>query len=130
MCLVYSPKKYKIKFFLLSCILSFIIITINNSLFAQEQKLRDPFLSLGDKIRLAQGAKDISVLPYPIVINGIIWTENLPIAVINNDIVQQGEVWRDFKVEKIQKDKVVLSKGSIQFEIPLALEEGNETKKD
>lgn len=114
---------------MLSFVLSFII---NNNLFAQEEKLRDPFLSLGDKIRLAQEAKDISVLPYPIVINGIIWTKNLPIAIINNDIVQQGEVWRDFKVEKIEKDKVILSRGSIQFEIPLLLEKENEakTKKD
>lgn len=122
----------KIKFLLLFFILSLIIIRISHNLFAQGEKLRDPFLSLGDKIRLAQEVKDVYALPYPIVINGIIWTEHLPVAIINNDIVQQGEAWGDFKVEKIEKDRVILSRGSIQFEIPLLLEKENEakTKKD
>jgi hypothetical protein len=122
----------KLKFFLLSFIIFFIIIIITINLFAQEKKTRDPFLSLGDKIRLSQETKDISILPYPIILNGIIWTKNSPIAIINDEIVQEGEVWRDFKVEEIQKNKVILSKGDSKFEIPLVTEEEkeeNEAKK-
>ena len=114
-------------------IIFLIIITINIGLFAQEKKARDPFLSLGDKIRLSQETKDISSLPYPIILNGIIWTENSPIAIINDEIVQKDEVWRDFKVEEIQKNKVVLSRGDSKFEIPLVSEEEKEengAKKD
>jgi len=118
----------KIKFFLLFFVLCFIIIQIYNYSFAQGKKLRDPFLSLSDEIRLSKETKDIYTLPYPIVVNGIIWTENLPVAIINNDIVQEGEVWRDFKVEKIEKDKIILSRGDSQFEIPFVVEEANETK--
>jgi hypothetical protein len=120
---------------LLFFVLYFIIIQINNNLSAQEKKPRDPFLSLGDKIKLSQETKDTSVLPYPIVVNGIIWTEHLPVAIINNEIIQEGEVWRDFKVEKIEKDKIILSRGKSQFEIPWVSEEENDetkakTKKD
>lgn len=129
MCLACSRKNHnKVKFFLLFFILFLIIIRINSGLFAQEKKPRDPFLSLGDKIRLSQEANDISTLPYPIVLNGIIWTENLPMAILNNEIVQEGEVWRDFKVEKIEKNKVILSQRGSQFEIPLVSEEENEAK--
>ncbi len=128
MCLAYSRENHnKVKFLLLFFILFFIIIRINSGLFAQERKPRDPFVSLGDKIRLSQEANDISTLPYPIVLNGIIWTENLPIAILNNEIVQEGETWRDFKVEKIEKNKVILSRGDSKFEIPLVSGEENET---
>lgn len=101
-------------------------------LFAQQQEQRDPFLSLGDKIKLSQKPEqeDTPVLPYPIVVNGIIWTEKSPVAIINNDIVQEGSDWRDFKVDKIEKDKVILKRRESEFEIPLVLEEEDETKKN
>lgn len=124
MCLVYSRKsRYKIKIFLSFFIFPSIIILVNNNLLAQGEKQRDPFLSLGDNLKLSQKQEDFSVLPYPVILNGIIWAENLPVAIINNEIVQEKEMWRDFKVEKIAKDKVILKRGESQFEIPLAGQE-------
>lgn len=133
MSLVYKNKNHKITFLLLYLIIFIIIIAIHADSFAQEIKRRDPFLSLGDKIRLSQQIKDITTLPYPIILNGIIWTEQLPVAVINDEIVQKGQIWRDFKVEEIQKKKVILSRGESKFEIPLLREDEdqkNEAKKD
>ncbi len=121
-------KHSKIRILLLFLTLSLIITS--NILFAQQGGPRDPFFSLGEKIKLSQKTEDFSSLPYPIVVNGIIWTEKLPVAILNEDIVQEGQVWRDFKVDKIEKDKVILRRGESKFEIPMLSEEENEAKKD
>jgi len=118
------------RFLLLYHIFFFIIILINRVSFAQEEKQRDPFLSLSDEVKLSQKTQGISTLPYPIVINGIIWTENSRIAIINNDIVQEKDKWKDFTVERIEKKKVILRWGDDQFEINLVSEEDDAAKKD
>lgn len=129
MSLVCSRKKHlKTKILLLFFILFLIII--RNALFAQGEEDRDPFLSFSDKIILSQKAQDLSTLPYPIVVNGIIWTEKIPVAMLNNDIVQQGENWRDFRVYRIEKDKVILKWENRKFEIFLDSAEKNETQKN
>lgn len=128
MCLVYSRKNSKTKILLLFFIL--FLIMIRNTLFAQGEEDRDPFLSFSDKIILSQKAQDLSTLPYPIVVNGIIWSEKIPVAMLNNDIVQEGQTWRDFRVYRIEKNKVILKRGSNKFEIFLDSAEKNETKKN
>lgn len=111
-----------------------LIISPMGYLFAQEQKeqkeTRDPFLSIDDKIKLAKDPVDITKLAYPISLNGIIWTEKVQIAIINNEPVEKNQVWRDFKVEDIQKDRVILKLGNRRFDIPLQLEKNDEQKKN
>lgn len=121
----------KIKNSLLLCLLFSIIINLNSILFAQVQKeTRDPFLSIDERMKLEERPLDVSKLPYPIVLNGIIWTENLQIAIINNETVEKNQVWRDFKVEEIEKGKVTLRLGNNRFEISLAPEEEDGQKKN
>ncbi len=112
-------------------ILFFIFIALNTNLFAQEaqeQEVKDPFLSLEDKVKLLEKPLDISKLPYPIILNGIIWADNLQLAVLNNEAVEKNQQWRDFWVEDIQREKVVLKLGNNRYEIPLAEEESSEKK--
>lgn len=121
----------KIKIILRLCLLSFIIVSLRGSLFAQGQReARDPFLSLSDEVELARKPVDITQLPYPITVNGIIWTENLQLAVLNDEAVEENQRWRDFKVEEIDKEKVVLRLGNSRFEIPLVTEKKEEQEKD
>jgi hypothetical protein len=120
-----SRKKYKI--LLLFC-LSLSIINNNNLAFAQkEEEQRDPFLSLADKIKL--GDTSSNILPFPVVLSGIIWTKDMPVAMVNNEIVQQGEDWQGLKVEKIEKDKLILKRGQTLFEIPLVTEKKDDEDK-
>lgn len=122
----------KIRILLQLCLLFLIIINLdNNSLLAQEQRgTRDPFLSLDDKRELGQKPIDIASLPYPVELQGIIWTKELRLAVVNNETVEENQDWREFKVKRIEKEKVILGLGSNNFEIPLNTEEKDEEKKD
>lgn len=88
----------------------------------EKDKLKDPFLSLDDKIKLGKDPIDITKFPYPINVKGIIWTKDIQIAFINEDTVEKNQNWMDFLVEDIQKDKVILKLGKRRFEIPLQLE--------
>ena len=100
--IAFSRKKYNPRIPLLFCLSLSIIIF--NVVFAQRQdEQRDPFLSLADKIKLKESAG--SVLPFPVVLSGIIWTREVPLAMVNNEIIQEGEDWQGFKVEKIEKEK-------------------------
>ena len=123
-------------------ILFFILIGLNINLYAQkqeekqageqeeiqEEETKDPFLSIDDKVKLLQKPVDITKLPYPIILNGIIWSDNLQVAILNNETVEKNQQWRDFRVEAIEKEKVILKLGDNSFEIPLAEEEGSENK--
>ena len=121
----------KIRILLRLCLLSLIIISLKSGLFAQgQEEIRDPFLSLNDKLKLAQKPLDITRLPYPVTVNGIIWTENLQLAVINDETVEKNQQWRDFKVEEIDKEKVILSLGKNRFEIPVITEKKEGQVKD
>lgn len=123
--IAFNRKKYNIKIPLLFY-LSLSIIS-NNLLFAKnEDEQRDPFLSLADKIKL--GDTSGNILPFPVVLSGIIWTKDVPLAMVNNEIVQQGEDWQGFKVEKIEKDKLILKRGGTLFEIPLITDKDDEDK--
>ncbi|MBU9889164.1 MAG: hypothetical protein KTQ49_04790 [Candidatus Omnitrophica bacterium] len=69
---------------------------------------RDPF-ALG-----GQESRDIrTVLP----LNGILWDEASPMAVVGPDLLKEGDVTGRFKVVKIHPTKVVFQDGSSQFEV-------------
>ena len=71
-------------------------------------ELRDPFISIMDlekKQIVEQKTIDLS----NVALKGIIWNDALAVAVINEELIMAGDTWRDFKVEKIEKDSVLLS---------------------
>jgi len=129
MCLACSNRKTRRMRFLLSFLVLSIIME-QGFLCAEESGGRDPFISLADKVKLTRKSVDLSVLPYPVAVNGIVWTEKVKAAVLNNDIVQEGAVWQDFIVERIEKDKVILRLGETKFEIPLVTQKQDEKNKD
>jgi len=114
----------------------FFAVSLSPVLFAQspsppaQEEAKDPFLSLSDKIKLSQTPFDVSHLPYPIVLNGIIWTQEAQIAIINGEMVEKNQRWQDFKVEEIKRDRVTLRMGENRIELVLEPEESNVQKKE
>lgn len=103
----------------------FIIMNLSANIYAQSELGvgPDPFLSMEDRAKLSAKPFDLSQLPYAVALNGIIWRKDLKIAVINNEMVEEGKIWRDFKVEKIMRDKVILKWGDNSFEVLLPSED-------
>ena len=81
------------------------------------EDLRDPFVSLGDKLALAQGPAEAVQLPYPVILKGTLCAKNIYAAIVNNDMIRQGEKWQDFYVVKIENGLVILEWRDKKFEI-------------
>ncbi len=88
-------------------------IIINIKSFAQ--KRRDPFVSLKDRTQVERNGR--VKLPYPIKLEGIMCSKEAALAILNGEIVKEGEKWREFKIEKIEKDRVILSWGDKKITI-------------
>lgn len=114
-----------IKILLLAVIIYFANIKIN-LLWAQGQEnkeeerqeegtsrfLRDPFVYLVDESKLKPlGEEDVSLekVLFPMVLRGVMVQEGKAVAVINEEVVTEGQTWHNFKVERIDKDGVTLS---------------------
>ena len=78
---------------------------------------RDPFVSLGDKMELTQKPEESIHLPYPLVLKGTLCSKDSPAAIINGEILKEGQNWRDFSIVKIEKSKVSLEWQGKRFEI-------------
>ncbi|MCG2712613.1 MAG: general secretion pathway protein GspB [Candidatus Omnitrophica bacterium] len=104
-----------------ACFLLFlpvICLIMNNTIelsFTEEE--RDPFVALNEQGKIAEESFDVLKLPYSVKLNGIIWKKEDSIAIINTELVQKGDTWKDLKVEEIKKDKVILKYGNFSFEI-------------
>jgi len=94
------------RFILLIFVSYIIIINVN----ANANNKRDPFVSLKDKAE-AEKEKEKVKLPYPIKLEGVMCGETTSLAILNGEIVKEGEQWREFKIEKIEKDRVILKWG-------------------
>ncbi len=71
---------------------------------------RDPFVSVVDlQAQRSALRKQRSMAVSQINIQGIIWSERAPIAIINDELLGQGDNWRGFTIEKIDKQAVSLS---------------------
>ncbi|MEI8176639.1 MAG: hypothetical protein WCG78_07225 [Candidatus Omnitrophota bacterium] len=70
---------------------------------------RDPFIVGGG------GEGNIEL-----VLNGIVWDEKSPYAIINNAMVRSGDEVGGSKVVEIHKDKVVMNDGTNNFDLNLA----------
>lgn len=81
--------------------------------------IQDPFMKQKPK-RDRLGHSDL-------VLSGIIWGENRPIALINDKPLMEGETIADFKIEKITQEEVILARGAEKFSLkfPLGLRKGS-----
>ena len=124
-------KKNALFFKLFSFImLLFFVSQLIDVAFAKEQ-LRDPFVSLVDKEGNIVRGHDLflptkEILPN-IILKGILWDEQNPLAVINDKIlpegsqivVNDGNTIRVVVLEKINEENVVLSYNDREFIIKL-----------
>lgn len=68
--------------------------------------LREQELSLQKKINLSQ-----------VDLKGVIWNPERAIAIINDELVMAGDNWQGFKVERIDKDSMILSDNSGSYKL-------------
>lgn len=81
-------------------------------------EMRDPFISIIDTEKqkvVEQKAIDLS----NVSLNGIIWNKARAVAIINEELVMAGDTWRDFSVEKIEKQSVTLRSGAKTYTLSL-----------
>lgn len=71
--------------------------------------LRSPFTLQKTSTKISNG----------LILNGIMWDKETPLAIINNDIVQTGDNISGNIVVEIKQDRVILNNGSGNFELRL-----------
>lgn len=84
-----------------------------------EPASRDPFASLSDKIFGEASSDQGMLLPYPIILKATLCSKDKFLAVLNDEIVKEGDNWKDFYVAKIEKGKVILEWKDKKFQILL-----------
>ena len=99
-----------------------LMIIINLSSLAILEAQRDPFVSLGELMQAKE--QEIVNLPYPITLKGTLRLGNNLVAIVNDDIIKEGQRWKEFYVVKIERAKVILEWKHKQFEIVLGAETG------
>lgn len=99
---------------------------IKTNIFAEEQKeekkaeekteiigaaevLRDPFVTLLGEDRLTKSDKEVEIAMFPMALRGLMVREGKAVAVINEEIVTEGQIWHNFKIEDIDNTGVNLS---------------------
>ena len=75
---------------------------------------RDPFVSILD-LQLQNARADLS----GINLKGIIWSANRPVAILNDTLVTEGDVFSGFKMAKIDKNNVTLTLGKETYVLSL-----------
>jgi len=84
------------------------------------EQFRDPFVSLGDKMGLTpQGKEEKIRLPYPVILKGTLCLKDTFVAIVNDDIIKPGQKWREFYVEKVGKNMVILEWKGKRFQVIL-----------
>lgn len=81
-------------------------------------ELRDPFISIIEleKQKLVeQKAIDLS----NVTLKGILWNEAKRVAIINDELLMPGDAWRDFRIEKIEKDSIIISSEGKDYTLSL-----------
>ena len=81
-------------------------------------ELRDPFISIIEleKQKLVeQKVIDLS----NVILKGILWNEAKRVAIINDELVMPGDTWRDFRIEKIEKDSIIISSEGKEYTLSL-----------
>ena len=76
---------------------------------------RDPFVSLGEVMQAKE--EEVINLPYPVILKGTLRLGNNLVAIVNDDIIKEGQKWKEFYVVKIERAKVILEWKNKNFEI-------------
>lgn len=72
--------------------------------------LRDPFVSLlGEEQLKKSDDKEIEIAVFPMALRGLMVREGKAVAIINEEIVTEGQIWHNFKIEDIDNTGVTLS---------------------
>lgn len=78
---------------------------------AQDEFSRDPFVSLLREEDLRQsGSADLPLdaLLFPMTLKGLMMKKDKAVAIINEEVVREGQIWHDLKIEHIDKEGVTL----------------------
>lgn len=82
---------------------------------------RDPFVPLVDRygrpVSVVEGGIQFKISD--MYLEGIIWDNEKPMAIINSEVVWAGNKVKGVTVEKIERDKVILSYQNETFELKI-----------
>lgn len=81
-------------------------------------ELRDPFVSIIDMEKQKVAEQKIVDLSN-VTIKGILWSDRKVIAIIDDKLVMNGDTWRDFVIEKIDKDSLTLRYEDKTYTLPI-----------
>ncbi|MDD3296342.1 MAG: hypothetical protein PHU64_03170 [Candidatus Omnitrophica bacterium] len=88
-----------------------------SSRYAFNDSARDPFEPLVNKAGFILIPKEIDVTG--LAVQGIIYSKDLPLAIINGEVVKQGDYIGDYNVVQIEVKRVILKKGNESFTLTL-----------
>ena len=116
---------------------AFICAGISPLVFAQRQEerfvydsmgKRNPFVPLTDP-KSPTGIRGVFVppevevkLPIEITLKGILWNGKEYFAIVNGEVIKQGEHMDNVKIKGIEKDKIILEYGEREFTVFLKKE--------
>ncbi len=105
-------------------ILSFMIIypfCFGESKYAFKLTDRDPFSPLVSKNGTLIIPREIDL--GRLVVKGIIYSKESPVAIINDEVVERGEKIGDYLVLEIEEKRIILKKGDKEFILKLEEDE-------
>ena len=88
-----------------------------NSRYAFNDNARDPFEPLISKAGFILIPKEVDITG--LAIQGIIYSEDLPLAIVSGEVVKQGDYIGDYSVAQIEVKRVILKKGNESFILTL-----------
>lgn len=86
---------------------------------------RDPFFPVSQAIKSDVGPKDLSLSPIEklkakgVHVSSIIWSENNPSILINDDILEVGQSFKGIVIRAIERDFVVFEVDGEVVEYPI-----------
>lgn len=95
-----------------------IFILVLSSSFADD--VRDPFSPLIDKNGRILIDEKLNV--GSLKLSGIIFSKDEKVAIVNGEIVKEGDYIGNYIIDKIEENKVVLKKGDEKFILELEVE--------
>ncbi len=102
----------KIIFIFVGIIILFFSAVVN---YAEEE--RDPFLPLVNKNGLVLIPTEVDV--GGLQLGGIIYSEESPVAIINQEVLKREEVIEGYEIMAINEKEVILKKGNDEFILKL-----------
>ena len=92
---------------------------------------RSPFIPLVDdsgQMRRDFNKPKIEKISLDVLLSGICNIKGIPYAVIDGELVKEGQTYKEFKVDKVTPDSVILRLGDKSFTLSLKTEKADEKK--